>query len=82
MFVVIEGYEAKKRSGAISIAVSEELIVGAAMQQAYFAQAQSMVNGNLNPHQVQEFNQLTHCLLPIIVRGKNKLLIFLLLMED
>jgi hypothetical protein len=58
MCVVIEGYEAKRRSGAISSAVSEELIVGAAMQQAYFAQAQSMVNGNLSPHQVQEFDQL------------------------
>ncbi len=134
---VIEGYEAKRRSGAISIAVSEELIVGAAMQQAYFAQAQSMVNGNLNPCQVQKIDQLTReaqhpkgstwtekygnlalsrdqtpsraaeqrlqkthlegtakhvhlpcaplcwdCLLPIIVRGKGKLLIFLLLMED
>jgi hypothetical protein len=137
MCVVIEGYEAKKRSGAISSAVSEELISGAAMQQAYFAQAQSMVNGNRKPCQVQEFDQLTHdaqhpkgstwtekygnlalsrdqtssralsrdckililkaqqlhvhlpctplcwnCLLPIIVRGKGKLLIFLLLMED
>jgi hypothetical protein len=60
MCVVIEGYEANKRSGAISSAVSEELIVGAAMQQAYFAQAQNMVNGNLNPRQVQEFDRLTH----------------------
>ncbi len=59
MCVVIEGYEAKKRSGAISSAVSKELIVVAAIQQAYFAQAQSMVNGNLNPCQVQEFDQLT-----------------------
>jgi hypothetical protein len=50
MCVAIEGYEAKKRSGAISIAISEELIVGAAMQQAYFAQAQSMVRGRLNIH--------------------------------
>jgi hypothetical protein len=60
MFVVIEGYEAKKRSSVISSAISEELIVGAAMQQAYFAQAQSVVNGNLNPCQVQEFYQLTY----------------------
>jgi hypothetical protein len=60
MCVVIEGYEAKRRSGAISSTVSEELLVGAAMQQAYFVQAQSMVNGNLNPCQVQEFDQLTH----------------------
>jgi hypothetical protein len=60
MCVVIEGYEAKKRSSVISSAISEELIVGAAMQQAYFAQAQSMVNGNLNPRQVQKFDQLTH----------------------
>ncbi len=59
MCVVIEGYKAKRRSGAISSAVSEELIFGAAMQQAYFAQAQSMVNGNLFPCQVQGFDQLT-----------------------
>jgi hypothetical protein len=58
--LVIEEYEAKRRSGAISSTISEELIVGAAMQQAEFAQAQSMVNGNLNPRQVQEFEQLTH----------------------
>jgi hypothetical protein len=32
MCVVIEGYEAKKRSGAIFSTVSEELINGAAMQ--------------------------------------------------
>ncbi len=57
MCEVIEGYEAKRRSGAISSTVSEELIVGAAMQQAYFAQAHSMVDGNLNPRQVQEFDQ-------------------------
>ncbi len=60
MCAVIKGYEAKRRSGAISSAISEELIVGAAMQQAYFAQAQSVVNGNLNPCQVQEFYQLTY----------------------
>jgi hypothetical protein len=57
MCVVIEGYEAKKRIDAISSTVSEELIVGATMQQAYFVQSQSMVNGNLNLRQVREFNQ-------------------------
>jgi hypothetical protein len=60
MCVVIEGYEAKKRSGAISSTVSKELVIGAAIQQAYFVQAQSMVNWKLNPCQVQEFDQLTH----------------------
>jgi hypothetical protein len=60
MCVVIKGYEAKRSSGKISSAISNEQIVGAAMQQAFFAQAQCIVNGNLNPHQVQEFDQLTH----------------------
>jgi hypothetical protein len=59
MCVVIEGYKAKKRIGAISSAVSDELIVGAALQQAYFVQALSMVNGNLNPRQVPEFDLFT-----------------------
>ena len=60
MCVVIEGYEAKRSSSEISSTISDEQIVGAATQQAYFAQAQSIVNGNLNPRQVQEFDQLTH----------------------
>jgi hypothetical protein len=59
MCVVIEGYEAKRSSGEISSTISDEQIVGAATQQAYFAQAQSIVNWNLNPRQVQEFDQLT-----------------------
>ena len=59
MCVVIKGYEAKRSSGKISSAISDEQIVGAATQQAYFAQAQCIVNGNLNPRQVQEFDQLT-----------------------
>jgi hypothetical protein len=59
MCVVIEGYEAKRSSSEISSTISDEQIVGAATQQAYFAQAQSIVNGNLNPRQVQEFDQLT-----------------------
>ena len=60
MCVVIKGYEAKRSSGKISSTISDEQIVGAATQQAYFAQAQCIVNGNLNPCQVQEFDQLTH----------------------
>ena len=59
MCVVIEGYEAKRSSSEISSTISDEQIVGAATQQAYFAQAQCIVNGNLNPCQVQEFDQLT-----------------------
>ena len=59
MCMVIKTYEAKRSSGKISSAISDEQIVGAATQQAYFAQAQSIVNGNLNPRQVQEFDQLT-----------------------
>jgi hypothetical protein len=59
MCVVIKGYEAKRSSGKISSAISDEQIVGAAMQQAYFAQAQCIVNGNLNPRQVKDFGQLT-----------------------
>jgi hypothetical protein len=59
MCVVIKGYEEKRSSGEISSAISDEQIVGAATQQAYFAQAQCIVNGNLNPRQVQEFDQLT-----------------------
>jgi hypothetical protein len=59
MCVVIKGYDAKRSSGKISSAISDEQIVGAATQQAYFAQAQCIVNGNLNPSQVQGLDQLT-----------------------
>ena len=59
MCVVIKGYEEKRSSGEISSAISDEQIVGAATQQAYFAQAQCIVNGNLNPSQVQGLDQLT-----------------------
>ena len=40
MCVVIKGYEAKRSSGKISSTISDEQIVGAATQQAYFVQAQ------------------------------------------
>ena len=55
--MIIDGFEAKKKSGAIPSSIPDGKIYAAAEQQATFAQAIHIACANLNPHQMQEFER-------------------------
>jgi hypothetical protein len=57
MCVIIDGFEAKKKSGAIPSSIPDGKIYAAAEQQATFAQANHIARANLNPRQMQEFER-------------------------